>query len=80
MLRYRLSAIPALLTVLVGGALCLLAIWSTPDLRQPPWSPADAQISDDALVNELAMNTTYKFLYSLAEPYIPVATADSATD
>ena len=79
MLRYRLAALPSLLTALVGGALCLLAIWSTPDLRKPPLSPVDAQISEIDTVNDLAMNTTFKVLYSLAEPYLPETTQSDSS-
>ena len=70
-LRYRVSVPAALLTALAGGALCLLAIWSTfrPDLDLQPLNLADAQISDNATVNDLTMNTAGKFLYSMLEPF-----------
>jgi len=72
-LRFRLSVPSAFISALVGGALCVLAIWSTPvpDVRFEALSPADAQISEDATVNDLTMNTAGKFAYSLLEPYLP---------
>jgi len=69
-LRYRVSVLSALLLAIGGGALCLLAIWSTPDLRNPAFSPGDSLISKDTTVNDLAMNSTYKTLYSAALPYL----------
>ena len=68
-LRYRISKPAALATALIGGVLCILAIWSTPDVRQPPFGPADAQISENETINDLAMNTTGKTIYSLVLPY-----------
>ncbi|MBX2881689.1 MAG: hypothetical protein KTR32_17210 [Granulosicoccus sp.] len=69
-LRYRVSVSSALLLALVGGLICLVAIWSTPDLRKPALSPGDSLISTDSTVNDLAMNSAYKSLYSLALPYL----------
>jgi hypothetical protein len=64
-LRYRVFAPTGILFALVGGLACLLAIWSTPDVKQGAFSPADSLISRDVTVNDLAMNTTYKTAYSL---------------
>ncbi|MFT5044356.1 MAG: hypothetical protein ACI8UP_001323 [Porticoccaceae bacterium] len=64
-LRYRVFAPTGILFALVGGFACLVAIWSTPDVRQSALSPADSLISRDVAVNDLAMNTTYKTAYSL---------------
>jgi hypothetical protein len=70
-LRYRVFAPTGILLALVGGLACLVAIWSTPDVRQSAFSPADSLISRDVTVNDLAMNTTYKIVYSLvAQLYI----------
>ena len=69
-LRYRISAPTAFATAIIGGGLCILAIWSTPDLREPPLGPADAQISNNETINDLAMNTTGKAIYSLLLPYL----------
>lgn len=68
-LRYRVSAPSALLMAVGGGLLCVVAIWSTPDLRNPAFSPGDSLISRDSTVNDLAMNSTYKTLYSAVLPY-----------
>ncbi len=69
-LRYRLSVPSAALLAIGGGFLCLLAVWSSPDLRQRAVSPDNAQVSTDTTVNELAMNSAYKTLYSAALPLI----------
>lgn len=69
-LRYRLSVPSALALALFGGLACIIAIWSTPDLRKPALSPADSLISEDTTVNDLAMNTGYKSIYSAALPYL----------
>lgn len=75
-LRYRVFAPTGILLALVGGFACLVAIWSTPDVRQSPLSPADSLISADVTVNDLAMNTTYKTVYSLVSQFYPSAIAD----
>lgn len=64
-LRHRVSAPAGILLSVVGGFVCLVAIWSNYDLRQRALSPTDSLISADVTVNELAMNTTYKAVYSL---------------
>lgn len=69
-LRYRMSVSGALFTCIVGGLLCVLAIWSTPDLRKPAFSPADAQISDNQTINDISMNTTYKTLHAELLPLL----------
>lgn len=69
-LRYRVSVMSGLLMAIGGGGLCLIAIWSTPDMRNSALSPGDSLISRDATVNDLAMNSTYKTLYSVALPYL----------
>ena len=69
-LKYRLSVPSAMLLGLVGGLVCLVAIWSTPDLRNEALSPADSSISSDNTVNEISMNSAYKTVYSLAMPLL----------
>lgn len=69
-LRYRLSFPSALLLAIVGGLACLLAIWSTPDFRNPAFSPGDSLISTDSTINDLVMNSAYKTLYSAALPLL----------
>jgi hypothetical protein len=70
LLRYRLSRLSAMLLAIVGGAGCLLAIWSGVDPRQPALSPGSGLISADATVNDIASNTAFKTLYSIALPYL----------
>jgi len=67
-LRFRVFAPTGIMLGLVGGLLCLMAIWSTFDLSQKALSPGDSLISRDVMVNDLAMNTTYKTIYSLVLP------------
>jgi len=68
-LRYRTSVPAGLMTAIGCGILCVFAVWSTPDLRQPALGPDDAAVSDSVLVNNLAMNSTYKTLHSIARFY-----------
>lgn len=67
-LRYRTSYSAGLFVGIVGGLLCVLAIWSTPDPRNPPLTLEDARISTNQTVNELSMNTTYKTLHTSLMP------------
>lgn len=64
-LRYRLSVPGALMLASVGGGMCILAISSSTDPVRFVLSPADAHISTDVTINDLAMNSAYKLLYSL---------------
>lgn len=68
-LHRRVSAPTGILLAVVGGFVCLVAIWSNPDIRKTPFSPADSLISSDVTVNDLAMNTSYKALYSLVSQF-----------
>ncbi|PID60642.1 MAG: hypothetical protein CSB44_09680 [Gammaproteobacteria bacterium] len=63
-LRYRVATWQAVAILVAGGLLCVLALWSRVDLREPPLQPADARISDNPLVNELVMNTAWKVLFA----------------
>ena len=67
-LRFRVFAPTGILMCLLGGLLCVMAIFSTFDLTQRALSPADSLISRDTMVNDLALNTPYKMLYSAASP------------
>lgn len=62
-LRYRVSVPSGLTLAVLGGLACLVAIWSSPDIGQGALSPSDAQISQDATVNDLVMNSAYKSIY-----------------
>jgi hypothetical protein len=68
-LRRRVFAPTGFLFAIVGGFVCLVAIWSTPDIRKTAFSPNDSLISLDVTVNDLAMNTTYKTVHSMISPY-----------
>jgi len=78
-LKYRLSVPSAMLLALVGGLVCLVAVWSTPDLRKAALGPANSSISDDSTINEITMNSAYKTVYSLVMPYLTMTklTAES---
>ena len=78
LLHYRLSVPQALLMSIVGALACLVAIWSTPDLRKPMLSNGDALISANAKVNDLAMNSAWKILFSAAQPYLDKSLPDFA--
>lgn len=65
LLRFPLDKGSALALAVLGGAACALAIWSSPDRWPAPLSIADAQISDDATVNELTMNSAWKTLVTV---------------
>lgn len=69
LLRYRLARPSATALMLVGGLLCVVGVWSQVDPRNPPLSPTSSLISTEQTVNELAMNTGYKFAYSTFQPY-----------
>ncbi len=80
LLHYRLSVPQALLMSIVGALVCLVAIWSTPDLRKPMLSNGDALISANGKVNDLAMNTAWKIVFSAAQPYLDKSLPDFASD
>lgn len=71
-LRYRLSVPSAVLLALGGGFVCLLAVLLSPDISTRALSAENAQISTDTTVNDLAMNSAYKMLYSAAMPLIDI--------
>lgn len=75
-LRYRVARPSAFFLAVLGGLICLVAIWSTPDLRKNVFSPANSHISQDQTVNDLSMNSAYKTLFSmLPARSVPVETA-----
>lgn len=69
-LRYRTAVPASLLMSLIAGVLCVVAIWSTPDVRKAPLGPGDALISANTTVNDLAMNSAYKTFHSIALPLL----------
>lgn len=68
---YRVGPLGALCLSALGGALCVVAIWSGPVNTQPPLGLDDARLSEDERVNELALNSGYKLLYAAVEDYLP---------
>lgn len=69
-LRVRTSVFASFGAAVLCAFLCVFAIWSKPDIRQASLSPGDSLISTNNTVNDMAMNTAYKTLYSVALPYI----------
>lgn len=63
-LRYPIKKIPAMLLSIVGLVVCVLAIRSNIDPATPAMGPDAALISTDAVMNEIALNSTYKTLHS----------------
>jgi hypothetical protein len=79
-LNYRVSVLPALATAIIGGAVCLVAIWSNPDLRKPALSTDDAVISESLIINDITLNTTYKTVYSIVMPLLSPLLQESSAD
>jgi len=63
-LRYPVVKWSGLLFMIFGVALCVLAARSSIDLEAPGLGPDAALISTEGVVNEISMNSTYKFLMS----------------
>jgi len=70
MFRFHLGALSSIALLVVGLALCGVAIYSGIDPDQPPLSPTTGLISKETVINEIATNTGFKFLYSLVSPYL----------
>lgn len=71
MLRFRVGWLSGFFLMIVGGALCLLAIWSGIDPNKPALHPGDALISEDRIVNEITINSPFKVGYSLIASKLP---------
>ncbi len=69
--RFPLAPLSTLLLLIVGVALCALAVYSGIDPTQAPLSPSTGLISSETVINEIALNTGYKMLYSLVSPFLP---------
>lgn len=63
--RFSLAPLSTLGLLIVGLALCALAVYSNIDPSQPPLSPTMGLISSETILNEIALNTGYKTLYGL---------------
>jgi len=68
--RFALAPVSTIALLVVGVALCALAIYSGVDPSQPPLSPTTGLISAETGVNEIALNTGYKLLYSFVAPFL----------
>ncbi len=70
LLRFPLGVLSTLALLVVGVVLCALAVYSGIDPSQPPLSPTTGLISSETVLNEITLNTGYKFLYSLVSPFL----------
>lgn len=70
LLRFPLAPVSTILLLIVGVAVCALAIYSGIDPAQPPLSPTTGLISTETVINEIALNTGYKLLYSIVSPFL----------
>ena len=76
LLRYRIGVPSALMLSVFGGLLCLVAIWSTPDLRHSPLAyveasePVGDNAADLSMSREITLNTAGKILFGYAQPYL----------
>jgi len=68
--RFALAPMSTIALLIVGVAVCSLAIYSGIDPAQPPLSPTTGLISTETLINEIALNTGYKLLYSFVSPFL----------
>lgn len=64
-LRYPVVKWSAFLFLIIGTALCALAIRSSIDLESPGLGPDAALVSTEGVVNEITLNSTYKLLTSM---------------
>ena len=68
LLPYPLRKVAAMFMAVVGGILCVFAVWSGPIIDGGnPLTTRDALISTDQTVNELTMNTGFKVIATAAE-------------
>jgi len=68
--RFPLAPLSTIALLIVGVVLCALAIYSGIDPAKPPLSPTAGLISSETIINEIALNSGYKMLYSLVAPYL----------
>ena len=69
LLAHRLSVMSSIALMILGSAICLLAIRSEYDPGKAALSPSASLISKETLINEISMNTGYKLGYSAIQPY-----------
>lgn len=70
LLRFPLGVLSTLLLLVVGVALCGLAIYSGVDPSKPPLSPSAGLVSAETIINEITINSGYKMLYSFVAPFL----------
>lgn len=64
-LRFPIRKLPAILFCLIGFLVCVVAIRSSVDPRTVGLGPDAALISATGIVNEIALNSTFKTLHSI---------------
>jgi len=68
--RFPLTVLSSIVLLIVGVALCGLAIYSGVDPSKPPLSPSAGLISSETIINEITLNSGYKMLYSFVAPFL----------
>ncbi len=69
LLAHRLSVGSSIALLILGSAVCLLAIRSEYDPGKAALSLGTSLITKETLINELSLNTGYKLGYSVIAPY-----------
>jgi phosphoglycerol transferase MdoB-like AlkP superfamily enzyme len=67
LLRFPITKGGGALMMLLGGVACIVAIWSGPVIGTKPLSVNDLDVSTNATVNELTINSGFKLLSTLSE-------------
>ncbi len=71
LMRYRFSRLSALLLFIVAPLACVFAIYSGIYPMHAALSPTTGLLSTETVINEIALNTGYKTLYSMVQPLLP---------
>lgn len=71
--RFPLAPLSTIALLVFGVVLCAVGIYSNVDPSNPPLSPTTGLISSELVLNEIALNSGYKMLYSLIAPFLPSA-------
>ena len=70
LMTFRVGVISAFALAILGSIACLFAIWSGPVIGQKPLSVADASVSSDPMVNNIALNTGFRLLSSTVDDVV----------
>lgn len=70
MLRYSLKPLSTVFLLVLGVAVCGVAIYSGVYPLMPPLSPSAGLISSELIINEITINSGYKMLYSFVAPFL----------